>query len=73
MSEVRQFIGVQVRFQGDEEKAAKVYEGMTPMTGDDVAAVCEWVVGQPPHVNVNKIELMPESQAFSPFNVVRNQ
>ena len=61
-----------VRFQGDEDKAAKVYEGMVPLSGDDVASACEWVATLPPHVNINRIEMMPEAQACGPFQVVRS-
>jgi len=60
-----------VRFQGDASKAGAVYQGVTPLTGADVADVILWVVTRPPHVNVNAIELMPEQQAFGPFNVKR--
>lgn len=60
-----------VRFQGDEGRARKVYEGMRPMTGADVAEVILWCVARPPHLNVNAIELMPTAQAFSPFAVHR--
>ncbi len=60
-----------VRFQGDAAKAAKVYAGMTPLTGEDVAETVLWVASLPAHVNVNRIELMPVQQAFSPFTVSR--
>ncbi len=52
-----------VRFGGDEAKAAKVYEGVTPLTADDIAATVAWIAGLPPHMNVNLIELMPTCQA----------
>ncbi len=60
-----------VRFQGDAAKASKVYEGITPLTGEDVAETVLWVASLPAHVNVNRIELMPVQQAFSPFTVSR--
>lgn len=60
-----------VRFQGDAEKAKKVYEGMRPLSGEDVADAIVWCVTRPPHVNVNTIELMPNAQAFGPFLVKR--
>jgi 3-hydroxy acid dehydrogenase/malonic semialdehyde reductase len=60
-----------VRFQGDAAKARQVYQGVTPLSAEDVADVILWVVTRPPHVNVNAIELMPEQQAFGPFNVKR--
>jgi 3-hydroxy acid dehydrogenase / malonic semialdehyde reductase len=59
-----------VRF-GDSERAAAVYAGTQPLTADDIAAAIEWATSQPPHVNVNVIELMPVSQSFAPFQVDR--
>jgi 3-hydroxy acid dehydrogenase/malonic semialdehyde reductase len=55
----------------DAEKAKAVYQGVTPLVGADVADAIHWVVTRPPHVNVNVLEMMPEAQAFSPFNVKR--
>lgn len=52
-----------VRFGGDEEKAAKVYEGVTPLTGDDVADAIAWAVTRPPHVVAARIDLFPRAQA----------
>ena len=60
-----------VRFQGDAAKAAKVYEGVRPLTPVDVAEAILWSVSLPAHVNVNAIELMPVQQAFSPFAIHR--
>jgi 3-hydroxy acid dehydrogenase/malonic semialdehyde reductase len=60
-----------VRFGGDETKAAAVYAGTTPLTEDDIAESVAWVAGLPPHVNVNRIELMPTCQAFGPFAIKR--
>jgi 3-hydroxy acid dehydrogenase/malonic semialdehyde reductase len=61
-----------VRFKGDEEKAAAPYRGMHPLSAHDVADAVLWAVTRPPHVNINRIELMPEAQAFGPFQVVRS-
>lgn len=61
----------EVRFGGDAAKAAAVYEGMQPLTAEDIADALEWVVNRPPHVNVNTMELMPTDQSFGPFAVVR--
>jgi 3-hydroxy acid dehydrogenase / malonic semialdehyde reductase len=55
----------------DAEKARKVYEGMQPLTADDVADAVHWCVTRPAHVNVNAVELMPVAQGFSPFTVKR--
>jgi 3-hydroxy acid dehydrogenase/malonic semialdehyde reductase len=60
-----------VRFGGDAARAKKVYEGVKPLTGADVAEAILWTVSLPPHVNVNAIELMPVQQAFAPFAIQR--
>lgn len=61
-----------VRFKGDAEKARKVYEGIKPMSADEIADVIVWASTLPPHLNINRIEMMPVQQAFSPFAVKRN-
>jgi NADP-dependent 3-hydroxy acid dehydrogenase YdfG len=52
-----------VRFDGDTERAAEVYEGLDPLTGDDVADVVAFVVTRPAHVNLATILLLPQAQA----------
>jgi NADP-dependent 3-hydroxy acid dehydrogenase YdfG len=52
-----------VRFEGDAERAAKVYEGLTPLTADDVAECVAFAVTRPSHVNIDQIVLMPRDQA----------
>ena len=52
-----------VRFGGDADKAAKVYEGVTPLTADDVADAVLWAVTRPARVNVAEIILMPTVQS----------
>jgi len=52
-----------VRFRGDQERADRVYEGMTPLTGRDVAEAVAWVVDRPPHVVVADMMLLPVAQA----------
>lgn len=54
-----------VRFHGDDNRAENVYRGVTPLTGDDIASIIEWLVNLPPHMNVNDIEVMPTQQANS--------
>ncbi|MDB5491063.1 MAG: Serine 3-dehydrogenase [Micavibrio sp.] len=61
------------RFKGDTEKAAKVYEGTTPLNGDDIAESVAWVATLPAHVNINAIEIMPTSQSFGGMQVYREQ
>jgi 3-hydroxy acid dehydrogenase / malonic semialdehyde reductase len=60
-----------VRFGGDAEKAEAVYQGMQPLTADDIAESVYWATTQPPHVNVNRIELMATAQSFAAFQVHR--
>lgn len=52
-----------VRFGGDEQAAARVYEGMTPLLAEDVAECIRWAVARPQHVNVDEIVLRPRDQA----------
>ena len=57
------------RFSGDEERAAKVYEGVTPLVAEDVAEVIGFVAGRPSHVNLDLIVIRPRDQASaSRFN-----
>jgi NADP-dependent 3-hydroxy acid dehydrogenase YdfG len=52
-----------VRFGGDEEAAARVYEGMRPLSAEDVAECIRWALAQPSHVNVDEIVVRPRDQA----------
>jgi 3-hydroxy acid dehydrogenase/malonic semialdehyde reductase len=60
-----------VRFGGDQERAAKVYEGTDPLLPEDVADAVHWIATRPARVNVNAVELMPVCQAFAPLAVAR--
>ncbi|MEH1909086.1 MAG: SDR family oxidoreductase [Nostoc sp.] len=53
----------EVRFHGDTERANKVYQGVTPLTAEDVADVIFFCVTRSPHVNINEVVLMPVDQA----------
>ncbi len=52
-----------VRFHGDDAKARAVYQGIQPLSAEDVAQAVLWALQQPAHVNINHIELMPTMQA----------
>jgi len=52
-----------VRFSGDHDRAERVYEGMTPLTADDVAETVVWVADRPAHVQVAEVVLLPTDQA----------
>ena len=52
-----------VRFDGDEARAKKVYEGMQPLSPEDIADTVFWVASRPAHININDILIMPTVQA----------
>ena len=52
-----------VRFDGDAERAAKVYAGVIPLSAEDIADSIQWAVTRPPHVNIDEIVLKPLAQA----------
>jgi len=60
-----------VRFHGDDGKAANIYAGTTPLNADDVAETVLWAASRPAHVNINSIQLMPVCQSFAPFAIDR--
>lgn len=62
-----------VRFHGDKDKADKVYENTEALTAKDIAEAVVWAFEQPQHVNINSIELMPTSQAWSALAVDKTQ
>jgi 3-hydroxy acid dehydrogenase/malonic semialdehyde reductase len=52
-----------VRFHGDQDRADRVYRGMTPLTAADIAETVLWVATRPPHVNIDEIIIKPTDQA----------
>lgn len=52
-----------VRFKGDEQKAAAVYEGYQPLKAEDIAESIYFMATQPPHVNIEEILILPTAQA----------
>ena len=52
-----------VRFDQDTERAAAVYENMTPLTGEDIADCVAWVATRPAHVNIDELVVRPRDQA----------
>jgi 3-hydroxy acid dehydrogenase / malonic semialdehyde reductase len=54
-----------VRFHGDEERAAKVYKGLTPLTAEDVADAIVWAATRPAHVNIARVVMTTIDQANS--------
>ncbi|MBY0338274.1 MAG: SDR family NAD(P)-dependent oxidoreductase [Acetobacteraceae bacterium] len=61
-----------VRFKGDDAKAAGIYAGADPLTPDDVAEAVHWVATLPPRVNINVLQMMPVGQAFGPLRVKKD-
>ena len=51
------------RFHGDTERAAKVYEGIKPLTGDDIADVAVYVANAPEHVQIAEVTILATHQA----------
>jgi hypothetical protein len=54
-----------VRFRGDEERAAKIYENITPLQPEDIADAIVWAATRPAHVNIHHIVLTTIDQANS--------
>jgi len=52
-----------VRFHGDKERAGKVYQGLTPLSPDDIADAVVYCATRPPHVNISEMLVMPTAQA----------
>lgn len=52
-----------VRFDGDAERAKKVYQGLEPLHAEDIAESIYWVATRPAHVNINELTIMPSVQA----------
>ncbi len=60
-----------VRFHGDDAKAASMYQGADPLTAEDIADAVHWVATRPARVNINSVAMMPVSQSFGPFVIQR--
>jgi 3-hydroxy acid dehydrogenase / malonic semialdehyde reductase len=52
-----------VRFHGDTDRAGKVYQGLMPLSPDDIADAVVWCATRPPHVNISEMIVMPTAQA----------
>ncbi|MDQ3040696.1 MAG: SDR family NAD(P)-dependent oxidoreductase, partial [Pseudomonadota bacterium] len=61
-----------VRTHGDQVASDTLYSGANPMTAEDIAESILWVATLPPHLNVNRLEIMPTSQSFAGFQVHRD-
>ena len=56
-------LGTNVRYHGDDVKAAALYENVDYLTPEDIAETVLWIAERPAHVNINRIEMMPVAQA----------
>jgi NADP-dependent 3-hydroxy acid dehydrogenase YdfG len=54
-----------VRFRGDEARASKVYQGVIPLTPDDIADAIVWAASRPAHVNIAHVLMTSITQANS--------
>ena len=61
-----------IRFHGDNAKAAQVYDSVQYVTPQDIANMVAWLIEQPKHVNINRIEVMPTAQTFAGLKVVKD-
>jgi serine 3-dehydrogenase len=61
-----------VRTHGNQAASDTLYQGANPMTADDIAETIYWIATLPPHLNVNRLEMMPTSQSFAGFQVSRD-
>ena len=62
-----------VRFRGNKKKADEIYQGIEPLRSVDIADIVYWLTTQPPHVNINRIEVMPVCQSCGPFAIHRQE
>ena len=60
-----------VRYHGDDDKAAKVYDGFKNMTGDDIGDILLWLIESPAHINVNRLEVMPVAQTYNGLTIAK--
>lgn len=62
-----------VRTSGNQPASDQLYAGAQPITDADIADAIWWVANLPPHLNINRLELMPVSQSFAGFQIHRGQ
>jgi serine 3-dehydrogenase len=62
-----------VRTGGDQGAHDRTYAGVTPMTAQDIAETVLWIASLPPHLNINRLELMPVNQSMAGFQFAREE
>ena len=60
-----------VRTHGDQAASDALYANAEPMTAEDIAGTIYWIATLPPHLNINRLEMMPTRQSFAGFQVHR--
>ncbi|RKH34768.1 SDR family NAD(P)-dependent oxidoreductase [Corallococcus praedator] len=60
-----------VRFRGDDARAASMYSNTQPLMPEDIADTVHWVASRPAHVNINIVSMMPVAQSFGALPVKR--
>ena len=60
-----------VRTHGDQAASDTLYAGVEPMSADDIADTIFWIATLPPHLNINRLEMMPTRQSFAGFQLHR--
>lgn len=60
-----------IRTGGNQAASDALYQGVNPITAEDVADTIYWVATLPPHMNINRLEMMPVNQSWAPFQVYR--
>lgn len=61
-----------VRTGGDQAASDQLYAGTHPITASDIADTIWWIANLPPHLNINRIEVMPVSQSAAGLQVARD-
>lgn len=62
-----------VRTKGNQAASDALYRGTTPLSAEDIAEQVFYVATLPDHININRLEVMPTRQAWSPFNIDRDK
>lgn len=62
-----------VRTRGNKAAYDALYKGAHALQPEDIAKTIRWVAELPPHMNINRLELMPVSQSWAPFQIHRDE
>ncbi|WP_277208312.1 SDR family NAD(P)-dependent oxidoreductase [Vibrio misgurnus] len=61
-----------VRTKGNQLASDQLYRGTTPLSAEDIAEQMFYIANLPHHININRVEVMPTRQAWSPFAIDRD-